>query len=114
MEYIGKSLPVLCHTTAKYWGGIWGGFLEKIFLNREKTNPKPIPPFWRNVNIYSIFRQFGNFSETLSPAFHAGNRGTNRVGAPRIAFSPGWAILSSFSAKNLIKWGILSNLILTV
>ena len=51
-----------------------------MFLKREKTTPKPTPPFWRNVNIYSSFRQFGNVSETLSPAFHAGNRGSNPLG----------------------------------
>jgi hypothetical protein len=28
-----------------YWGGVWGGFLVKMFLNREKTTPKPTPPF---------------------------------------------------------------------
>jgi len=45
MEYLGKSLIDSCHTTAYYWGGVWGGFLEKMFLNREKTTPKPIAPF---------------------------------------------------------------------
>ena len=27
------------------WGGVWGSFLEKMFLNREKTTPKPTPSF---------------------------------------------------------------------
>jgi len=45
MEYLGKNLLDLCNTTVKYWGGVWGGFLEKMFLNREKSTPKPTPPF---------------------------------------------------------------------
>ena len=27
------------------WGGLWGGFLEKILPNRGKTTPKPTPLF---------------------------------------------------------------------
>jgi hypothetical protein len=54
-----------------------------MFLNREKTTPKPTPPFSGNVNIYNGFEQIGIFFETLSPAFHAGNRGSNPLGDVR-------------------------------
>jgi hypothetical protein len=45
MEYLGKACSISDIPCPKYWGGVWGGFLEKMFLNREKTTPKPTPPF---------------------------------------------------------------------
>jgi hypothetical protein len=63
-----------------FWGGVWGGFLEKMVSNREKTTPKPTPLFWRSACNHNSFGRFRTIAKTLSPAFHAGNTGSNPVG----------------------------------
>jgi hypothetical protein len=63
-----------------FWGGVWGGFLEKMVSNREKTTPKPTPLFWRSACNHNSFGRFRTIAKTLSPAFHAGNRGSNPLG----------------------------------
>ena len=76
MEHLGKSLLDWCHTTAYFWGGVWGGFLEKMLPNREKTTPKPTPPFWCSACNHNSSGRFRAIAKPLSPAFHAGNRGS--------------------------------------
>jgi len=77
---LGKNLVEWYHRMALFWGGVWGGFLEKMLPNREKTTPKPTPMFWRSACNHNSFGGFRAIGKTLLSAFHAGNRGSNPLG----------------------------------